>query len=67
MVGSGEYVSEPSGSIKMHGGADQPFASILPSSGLLCGMRWFKTDVSGPPIGSVFKGQGLKVLRQLDL
>ena len=30
---------------------------ILPSSGLLCGVRWFTTDVSGPPIGPIFKGQ----------
>jgi hypothetical protein len=28
----------------------------LPSSDLLCGMRWFKTDVSGLPIGPIFKG-----------
>jgi hypothetical protein len=25
--------------------------------GLLCGMRWFQTDVSLLPIGPVFKGQ----------
>ena len=26
------------------------------SSGLLRGIRWFETDVSGLPIGSIFKG-----------
>jgi hypothetical protein len=30
---------------------------ILPSSGLLCDLRWFETDVSGLPIGFFFKGQ----------
>jgi hypothetical protein len=30
---------------------------ILPSSGLLRGVMWFKTDVSGLPIGTIFKGQ----------
>ena len=30
---------------------------ILPSAGLLRGVRWFKTDVSGLPIRPIFKGQ----------
>jgi hypothetical protein len=30
---------------------------IRSSSGLLCEMRWFETDVSGLPIGPIFKGQ----------
>jgi hypothetical protein len=29
---------------------------ILPSSGLLGGVRWFKTDVLGLHIGAIFKG-----------
>ena len=32
------------------------FDSILPSSELLCGLRWFETDVSGLPVGPIFKG-----------
>jgi hypothetical protein len=31
------------------------FKSLLPSSGLLRGVRWFDTDVSGLPVGPVFK------------
>ena len=30
---------------------------ILPSSGLLRGVRWFESDVSGLHIGSIFEGQ----------
>jgi hypothetical protein len=30
---------------------------ILPTLGLLCGLRWFETDVSWLPIRSIFKGQ----------
>ena len=30
---------------------------IIPSSVLLRGVRWFDTDVSGLPIGPIFKGQ----------
>jgi hypothetical protein len=30
---------------------------ILPSPGLLRGVKWFKTDVSGLPIGHIFKVQ----------
>jgi hypothetical protein len=30
---------------------------ILPASGLLWGARWFETNVSGIPVGSIFKGQ----------
>ena len=33
--------------------------SILSSSGLLRGVRWFETDVSGLPIGSIFKIQDI--------
>jgi hypothetical protein len=33
-----------------------PLKWILPSSGLLRGIRWFETDVSGPPIGPIFLG-----------
>jgi hypothetical protein len=29
----------------------------MKSSGLLCAVRWFNTDVSGLPIGPIFKGQ----------
>jgi hypothetical protein len=29
---------------------------IIPSSGLLREVKWFKTDVSGLPIGPIFKG-----------
>ena len=31
--------------------------SILPSSGLLHGVRLFETDVSGPPIGRILQGE----------
>jgi hypothetical protein len=31
--------------------------SILPSSGLLQGLGWIKTDVSGATIGPTFNGQ----------
>jgi hypothetical protein len=31
---------------------------ILPSSGLLCGVRWFETDVSELSIGPIFKDSG---------
>jgi hypothetical protein len=30
---------------------------ILPPSGLLRGVRWFETDVSGLPVGPIFNGQ----------
>ena len=30
---------------------------IFQSSGLVRGVRWFETDVSGPAIGPIFKGQ----------
>ena len=30
---------------------------ILPSSGLLRSVGWLRTDVSGQPIGPIFKGQ----------
>jgi hypothetical protein len=33
---------------------------IIPSSGSLCIIRWFKTHVSGLPIGTIFKGQALQ-------
>ena len=32
---------------------------ILPSSGLLRGVRWFETDVSGLPTSLTFKGQSV--------
>jgi hypothetical protein len=35
---------------------------ILPSSGLLGGVVWFDYDVSGLPIGPLFKGQTLQVV-----
>ena len=31
--------------------------SVLSSSGLLRGVRWFETDASGLRIGFIFKGQ----------
>ena len=34
---------------------------IIPSSGLLRSVRWFDTDVSGLPIGPIFKGQVIDV------
>ena len=39
---------------------------ILPSSGLLHGVRRFETDVSGPPIGHIFKGRALQEEGHLD-
>ena len=33
---------------------------ILPSSGLLHGVRWFETDVSGLPIGPIFNAQAVQ-------
>ena len=30
---------------------------IIPSSGLLRGVRWCETDISVLPVGPVFKGQ----------
>jgi hypothetical protein len=33
---------------------------ILPSSGLLRGVMWFETDVSGLPICPILKGQGVQ-------
>jgi hypothetical protein len=33
---------------------------ILPSSGILRGVRWFATDVSGLIIGPIFKGQAVQ-------
>ena len=33
---------------------------IIPSSGLSRGVRWLDTDVSGPPIGPIFKGQAVE-------
>ena len=48
-----DYLSVPSWRVKC------PWtASVIPSSGLIGGLTWFETDVSGLPIGSVFKGQG---------
>jgi hypothetical protein len=38
-------------------------SSILPSSGLLRGVRWFETDVSGLPVGPIFKGQAVQEKR----
>ena len=37
-----------------------PLSSILPSSGLLSGVKWFRTDVSEVPIGPIFKGQAVE-------
>jgi hypothetical protein len=34
---------------------------IIPSSGLLRGVRWFETDVSGLDIGPIFKSQVLSL------
>ena len=36
---------------------------IIPSSGLLRGVSWFKTDVSGLHIELIFKGQTVSTLR----
>ena len=33
---------------------------ILPSSRLLCGVRWLETDVSGRPVGPTFKGEAFQ-------
>ena len=33
---------------------------IPPSTGLLHGVRWFDTDVSGLPISPIFKGQSVQ-------
>jgi hypothetical protein len=33
---------------------------ILPSSRLLCGVRWLETDVSGRPVGPTFKGEAVQ-------
>jgi hypothetical protein len=33
---------------------------FLPSSVLFLGERWFDTDVSGLPVGPIFKGQAVK-------
>jgi hypothetical protein len=33
---------------------------ILPSSGLLRGVRWFETDVSGPPISTILRGPAVQ-------
>jgi hypothetical protein len=38
------------------------FNSVLLSSGLLRGVRWFETDFSGLPIGSIFKGKYIQLL-----
>ena len=35
---------------------------VLSSYGLLRGVRWFETDVLGPPVGPILKGQA--VLRE---
>jgi hypothetical protein len=35
-------------------------ACSLLSSGLLCSVRWFDTDVSGPHIDSILKGQAFQ-------
>ena len=35
---------------------------IIPSSGILRWVRWFETDVSGLPIGPIFKGQAILLL-----
>ena len=36
--------------------SEQSIDSILPSSGLLRSVGWLRTDVSGQPIGPIFKG-----------
>jgi hypothetical protein len=41
-------------------GFGNEFFLIISSSWLLCGVRWFETDVSGLPIGPIFKGQAVK-------
>ena len=35
---------------------------IIPPSGLLRGVEWFETDVSGLPIGPIFKGQAVRTV-----
>ena len=40
---------------------------ILPSSVLLRGVKCCKTDVSGLPIGPIFKGQAVQVVRPLNV
>jgi hypothetical protein len=39
-------------------------SGILPSSGLLSGVRWFETDVSGLFINHIFKGQAAQSLNK---
>jgi hypothetical protein len=46
------YIQRPDESI----GLPPRFKRILPSSGLLRDVRWFKTDVSGLLISPTFKG-----------
>jgi hypothetical protein len=52
--------ASPEGSVRMciqHSDAGTPrLNSIIPSSELLRGVRWFKTAVSGPSTGPIFKG-----------
>jgi hypothetical protein len=43
-----------------------PLNSILPSSEILRGVRWLKTDVSGLHIVPIFKGQVVHEKGQLD-
>ena len=42
------------------------WTKILPAFGLLHGVRWFKTDVSGLPIGPIFKGQACPFFGHFD-
>jgi hypothetical protein len=51
-------VSKKSVLVTMHDRMLQPRFNWITSSssGLLRGIRWFQTDVSGLPIGSIFKG-----------
>jgi hypothetical protein len=42
------------------------FKRVFPSSVLLCGVRWFKTDVSGLRICPIFKVQAVKETQQLS-
>jgi hypothetical protein len=36
------------------------FTLILPSSGMFRSVSWFSTDLSGLPIGTIFKGQDVQ-------
>jgi hypothetical protein len=40
---------------------DPPWVNrSIPSSGFLGGVRWFENDVSGLPIGPIFKDQDIQ-------